>query len=46
MNPSKGHTPDLETTINNKKNEGSRHWGDWQAYFNRPLGINRSEGIY
>ncbi len=29
-----------------KKNEGSRHWGDWQAYFNRPLGINRSEGIF
>jgi hypothetical protein len=23
-----------------KKNEGSRHWGDWQAYFHRSLCIN------
>ncbi len=29
----------------NKKNEGNRHWGDWQAYFHRSLGINRSEGM-
>ncbi len=28
------------------KNEGSRPWGDWQAYFHRSLGISRSEGIY
>ncbi len=26
------------------KNGGSRHWGDWQAYFYRSLGVNRSEG--
>jgi hypothetical protein len=25
-------------------NEGRRHWGNWQAYFHRSLGINRSEG--
>jgi hypothetical protein len=28
------------------KNEESRHWGDWQTYFYRPLGINRLEGTY
>ncbi len=27
------------------KNEGSRHWCDWQAYFHRSLGINRLEDI-
>jgi hypothetical protein len=27
------------------KNGGSRHWGDWQAYFYRSLSTNRLEGI-
>ncbi len=31
--------------IKKGKNEGSRQWGDWEAYFHRSLGINRSEGM-